>query len=109
MKSGWDDCAPRAVVPFRVSGRFVASVRVARIADGEEYDLDPVATEDVLRSVLGQQGAQVVSGESRLRTVMALLDALAESELSTEADVDGLLAEARELADRWLTQTTPRG
>jgi hypothetical protein len=39
--------------------------------------------------------------------VIALLDSLAESELSSEEDVDDLLAEARELADWWTANDQP--
>jgi hypothetical protein len=82
--------------------QFVASVRVARTADGDEYELDPVLAERVLRHVLGQQDQGTLELESWLRTVIALLDAFADAELSTLADVDELLAEARALADWWL-------
>jgi hypothetical protein len=83
--------------------RYIASVRVSRIADGTEYDLDPVAAEKVLRYSLGSPGVSLPDFEARLRIIVALLEALAESELSGEAEVDALLVEARELADRWTT------
>jgi hypothetical protein len=78
---------------------FVASVRVSRIADGEEYDLDPVVAEEVLRRALGQNGKRELELELWLRTIIALLDAFADSELPNETDVDALLVEARKLAD----------
>jgi hypothetical protein len=80
--------------------RYVASVRVSRIADGDEYDFDPVAGENVLRYSLGQTIPRTPDPAGRFRAVIALLGALVESELSGEEDVDDLLANARELADR---------
>jgi hypothetical protein len=81
--------------------RYVASVRVSRIADGEAYDFDPTVAENVLRYSLGQQIPRTPDPNERFRAVIALLDALAETELSSEADLDELLAEARQLAGRW--------
>jgi hypothetical protein len=81
--------------------RYVAGVRRARVLDGAEYDIDPIAAENVLRFALGQIDADVPDPESRMRAVLALLNALAESELTEPADVDQLLEEARALADRW--------
>jgi hypothetical protein len=81
--------------------QYVASVRAERVADGEEYDFDPIVGETVLRYSLGKE-VPPQDPEERFRAVIALLDALAGSELATEADPDSLLAEARELADQWL-------
>jgi len=81
--------------------KFVAAVRVARLTDGGEFDFDPAIGEYVLRYSLGQTVTQRLDLESRLRAIIVLLDALAESELAGEPDLDGLLAEARMLADRW--------
>jgi len=81
--------------------RYVASVRVSRIGDGVEYDIDPLFAENVLRYFLGSAGVSLPDSEVRLRAVVALLNALVDSELSSEEEIDALLAEARELADRW--------
>jgi hypothetical protein len=81
--------------------RFVSSVRVSRLADGNEYDFDAVAAENVLRYLLGGNVARTPDPIERFRVVIALLGALADSELSGEADLDDLLAQARTLADRW--------
>jgi hypothetical protein len=81
--------------------KFIAAVRTARLSDGDEFDFDPVVGEYVLRCSLGQPVMRAPGLEPRLRTVVALLDALAEEELTSEADLDSLLAEARLLADRW--------
>jgi hypothetical protein len=89
--------------------RYVASVRVSRRADGDEYDFNPVAGEAVLRYSLGQSIQDVPDLDERLRAIIALLDALAETELSSEADVGDLLAEARELADEWLAREQGAG
>lgn len=84
--------------------RYVASVRVSRIADGKEYDFDPAAGENILRYSLGQPVLRTPDVAERFRAVIALLDALAGSELSSEEEVDGLLAQARELADTWASR-----
>ena len=81
--------------------QYVASVRTSRIADGIEYDFDPVAAENVLRYSLGQAAPRTPDPEERFRAVISLLEALTESEQSTETDVDAFLAQARELASRW--------
>jgi hypothetical protein len=81
--------------------RYVAGLRVERTADGGEYDFDPIAGENVLLYSLGKK-IPPQDPEQRLRALIALLDALAGSELTSEADADDLLAEARELADQWL-------
>lgn len=96
--------ARRRFAPRFTSGdlvRYVAAVRVARLADGDEFDVDPQVTEGVLRRALGVEGTTPrLDLEPRFRAVIALLGALAESELPSEAEVDELLAEARVLADR---------
>jgi hypothetical protein len=84
--------------------RYIAALRLHRLADGEEYDLDPVIGENVLQSVLGQPVRPTGAPEERFRAVIALLDAFAETGLLTGADADELLAEARELADQWLAE-----
>ena len=86
--------------------RYVASVRASWIGDSTEYDLDPAAAESVLRYLLGSTDARIPDPKQRIRIVVALLDALAESELSSEADVGALLAEARDLADQWAANGT---
>jgi hypothetical protein len=82
--------------------QYVASTRVSRLADGDFYDFDPVVGEEVLRLSLGQHARRTLEAEPRLRAVLALLGALAESELTSESDVDDVLIEARELADQWM-------
>jgi hypothetical protein len=88
--------------------RYIASVRVSRMTDGAEYDLDPVAAENVLRYFLGATEMTLPDSETRLRTVISLLDALADTELSSDADADTLLAEACKLADRWVAKDQHR-
>jgi hypothetical protein len=80
--------------------RFVSSVRVSRIADGNEYDFDAIAAENILRYSLGQNVTRTPDPVERFRAMIALLGAFADSELSSEADLDDLLGEARTLADR---------
>jgi hypothetical protein len=78
--------------------RFVASVRVSRLADGEVYDFDPVAAESVLRYALDQQATPVDDAGERFRAVIALLIALTED--SSNAGLDRFLAEAIIRADQ---------
>jgi hypothetical protein len=87
--------------------RYVAGARIARMADGHDFDFDPVAGENVLRSSLGQPVPRPADPGERLRAVVALLDALAGSEVHSASDVDDLLAQARALADRWLATSGP--
>jgi hypothetical protein len=81
--------------------RYVASVRISRQMDGAEYDFDPAAGENVLRYSLGETLSRTPDPAERFRAVIALLAALTETELSMDADVNSLLAEARALADPW--------
>ena len=83
--------------------RYVASVRRERLADGSAYDIDPVVSEQVMRSSLDVAGPPH-SAEERLRAVIALLGALSAAEPHTATDVDELLREARALADQWLNR-----
>lgn len=80
--------------------RYVASVRADRIADGDAYDFNPVVGENVMRYSLGKD-ISPQHAEERLQAVVALLDDLSGRDLSTLADVDELLADARALSDRW--------
>jgi hypothetical protein len=82
--------------------RFIASVRVSRLADGGEYDFDPVTAENVLRYALGQQILRTPDAVAWFGAVIALLGAFADSELSNQAELDALLSRARNLADQWL-------
>lgn len=96
--------ARRRFAPRFTSGdlvRYVATARLARIADGDEFDFDPLVGEDVLRNSLGQKMTRTLEHEAWLKAVTALLDALTERELSTEADLDELLKEAGVLANQW--------
>jgi len=84
--------------------RYMAALRLQRLADGEEYDIDPVIGENVLQSALGQSVRPIGASEERLRAAIALLNAFTETELLTEADADELLTEGRELAEQWLAE-----
>lgn len=81
--------------------RFVASVRASRIADGNEYDFDAIAAENVLRYSLGQNVTRTPNPADRFRAVIALLGELADIDLSGEAGVDSLITQSRALADQW--------
>lgn len=81
--------------------RFVASVRASRIADGNEYDFNVIAAENILRYSLGQNVTRTPDPVERFRAVIALLSELADTDLSSEADLDNLLTQSRALADRW--------
>jgi hypothetical protein len=82
---------------------YVAAVRTARVTDGDEFDFDPVVGEDVLRFSLGQKPMHQMGLEPQLKATIVLLGGLVETELSSQAEIDDLLTEARELADRWLS------
>jgi hypothetical protein len=102
----------RALISCNISLPFAYRVsriayRVSRIADGDEYDFDPYVGESVLRYALGQDIRITADAGERFRAVIALLGALAESELPSEEDVDYLLAEARALADQWAVNDQP--
>jgi hypothetical protein len=77
--------------------RLVSSVRAARLADGDEYDIDPMTAENVLRRSLRQNVPEAADPEDRFRVVVVLLGALTDG--ASEDDVDGLLAEARDLQE----------
>jgi hypothetical protein len=87
--------------------RYVAGVRIARMADGDDLGFDPAVGENVLRASLGQFVPMPTDPGERFRAVVALLDALAGSELHSATDVDDLLILARGLADRWLATSRP--
>jgi hypothetical protein len=81
--------------------RFVAAVRSSRIADGDEYDLDPAIAESVLAYFLGQKNARLPGPDQRVHAVMALLGALTQDYPPRETGIDNLLQEAQQLADHW--------
>src|ERR1700739_1814999 len=87
--------------------RCIAAIRLARTAVGSEFDLEPAIAENVLLNSLGQDGPRATDHPERFRAVIALMDALAESVLPSDEDVDDLLAEARELADRSTANDQP--
>jgi hypothetical protein len=81
--------------------RYVARVRAGTAERAEDMALDPLAAEAVLRRALGQDAPYVTDPWTRLRSVVALLTVLFGDLALAESSVDGLLAEARTLADRW--------
>lgn len=82
--------------------RYVAKARIQRIQDGEEYDFDPAAAENVLRHALGHPVTHAADPQEQFRAVIALLSALAGDAHADQAEVDMVLARARVLADRWM-------
>jgi hypothetical protein len=58
----------------------------------------------VLLYSLAQGARHAPELEPRLRATISLLDALAENQLTRDADVNAVLEEARAIADRWPTQ-----
>jgi hypothetical protein len=88
--------------------RYIADVRASRTADGVQFDFDPVAGEEVLRHSLGQLPVHALELEAHLRATIAILDALADNEFSSEADLNLLLDQAHDLADRRLAQESVR-
>jgi hypothetical protein len=87
--------------------RYVARLRAGTAERAEDMDLDPLAAEATLRRALGQPAAQVGDPWTRLRAVVALLTVLFSDLGLAESGVEGILAEARALADRWLTESAP--
>jgi hypothetical protein len=88
---------------------FVASARLSRLADGEEFDLDPVIGESVLRYSLGQNVPRTGSADERFHAVVALLSAMTDGD--DQARIEAVLDESRELASEWLDMTpeSPKG
>src|SRR6266516_2652175 len=82
--------------------RFVAQVRAQ--ASDEPSLLDPAAAEHQLRTALGAKLPGYPAEEARAQTQLVLLPALADSLGLDQAGLDGLLAEARPLADQLITQ-----
>jgi hypothetical protein len=81
--------------------RLVAEVRSA--VDDTDGEIDPRTAEGLLHSVLCDPAAAEGLDElAKARTQPALLYAMLEEGEFSSADLDTLLAEARELADRWL-------
>jgi hypothetical protein len=81
--------------------RLVAVVRTA--VDDTDGEIDPRTAEGLLHSVLCDPAAAEGLDElAKARTQPALLHAMLTEGGSSRADLDTLLAEARELADRWL-------
>lgn len=82
--------------------RFVASVRISRNADGDDYDFNALTGENVLRRALGENTPVAAGPEEIFRATIALLDALTDALLPGETHVDSLLGRARQLAASWL-------
>lgn len=88
--------------------RYVARVRAGTAVRAQDLDLDPTATEAVLRGSLGQPTPAVSDSQTRMRAILALLTTvMSELELN-EPDIGSLLAKARALADGWLVQSAAR-
>ena len=83
--------------------RFVAWVRINLLPD-DLGDLDPVAAEAVLRFALGEDVPLPMDPETCFRATILLLGILAYDEHPDDAALDGLLAEARSLAEGWLAE-----
>lgn len=84
--------------------RYVARIRAGTPGRAEDMDLDPLAAEAALRRALGQPAPGDGDPWMRLRSVVALLGVLVSDLELDEAGVDGILAEARTLADRWIAE-----
>ena len=89
--------------------RFVASARLSRLADGEEFDFHPVIGESVLRYSLGQNVPRTGNAEERFQAVLVLLGAMTDGD--DQARIEAVLDESRELASEWLDMTpkSPKG
>jgi AcrR family transcriptional regulator len=81
--------------------RFVARTRAAAGANGAA--IDPGIAERTLRAALDQPSAATgIEDRIRAAAVMMLLPALLNQQATRSGELDTLLAEARELADRAL-------
>jgi hypothetical protein len=81
--------------------RLVAEVRSA--VDDTDGEIDPLTAERLLHSVLcDPAAAEGLEELAKARTQPALLYAMLEEGGFSRPDLDNLLAEARQLADRWL-------
>jgi hypothetical protein len=81
--------------------RLVAEARAA--VDDTAGEIDPRTAEGLLHGVLCDPAAAGGLDEvAKARTQPALLQAMLEEADVSGAELDSLLAEARELADRWL-------
>ena len=80
--------------------RYVGSVR-ARGPAGE--DIDPVIAEKLILRALGADEPLEASEEAKVEVQTILLGILVIDLGLDAAGLDGLLTEARELADRWLS------
>ncbi len=85
--------------------RFVADARAHVGKDPD--DLDPIAAEHQLRTALGERIPGYPPEEARARAQVILLTALSRD--LTDAELDGLLAEARTLADQLINRQHPSG
>lgn len=87
--------------------RYVARVRAGTDVRAEDLELDPKATETVLRHALGQPTIPDADSQTRIRAVLALLTAILSELRLTEFDLGSLFAEAQYLVDGWFTEPSP--
>lgn len=88
--------------------RYVARMRAGTPGRDEDMALDPLATEAMLHHALGLSAPVIKDPWTRLRSVFALLTVLLFDLDLDEAAADALLAQARTLADQWLSTASAR-
>jgi hypothetical protein len=80
---------------------FVADVRSRSDQVGEQ--IDPRGAERVIRAALTDENVDDIDGKTLVRLYVVLLAALVSDEQLDDAGLDDFLAEARKLADRWIS------
>lgn len=78
---------------------FVSSVRARFEETGT--NIDPRAAERLILSALGDDDADDLDGQAVVAAQTAMLPGLVAGDNGRPVDVDGLLVEARQLADEW--------
>jgi hypothetical protein len=80
---------------------FVAEVRAQ--SENLSRDLNPNVAERLIRAVLGQGSIDDLDDKTRFGTEIILLGALVAERSLDDAELDEFLAEARKLADEWIS------
>jgi hypothetical protein len=80
---------------------YIADVRAR--SDKLAEDIDPTVAERLIQDSLGRGSVDDIDGRTRLGTRFLLLAALIVDEQLDERGVEAFVAEARKVADRWLS------
>lgn len=80
---------------------YVADVRSR--SDKLAEDIDPTVAERLIQDSLGRGSVEGIDGKTRLGTRFLLLAALIVDEQLDERGIEAFLAQAREVANQWLS------